>query len=121
AMVAAATRAFGRLDAAFLNAGYLGGAPGFDGLDFEAFDRVIRTNLYGCFHGIKAAVSVLPQGGAVVVTASIAGVLGYSGNPAYTASKHGILGLIRASAEALAARGIRINAVCPGGVATPMG
>jgi NAD(P)-dependent dehydrogenase (short-subunit alcohol dehydrogenase family) len=111
---------FGRLDVAYLNAGYLGGLSGFRNLDFEAFDRIIRTNLYGCFFGIKNAYPRIERNGAIVVTASIAGLEGLTENPAYAASKHGIVGLVRSAAAALAAKGVRINAICPGGVSTPM-
>jgi NAD(P)-dependent dehydrogenase (short-subunit alcohol dehydrogenase family) len=111
---------FGKLDVAFLNAGYRGGLGGFDQLDLDAFDRVLRTNLYGCLYGIAALYSRLETGGAVVVTASIAGLRGLPENPAYAASKHGILGLVRSASGAFAERGLRINAVCPGNVSTPM-
>src|SRR4029077_10345282 len=73
----------GKLDVAFLNAGYRGGIGGFGHLDLNAFDRIIRTNLYGCFFGIAALYSRIESGGAVVVTASIAGLQGLSENPAY--------------------------------------
>lgn len=111
---------FGRLDVAYLNAGYLGGMSGFRDLDFETFDRIVRTNLYGCFFGIKSAYPRIERNGAVVVTASIAGLQGLIENPAYAASKHGIVGLVRSAAASLAAKGVRINAICPGGVSTPM-
>lgn len=112
--------AFGKVDAAFLNAGYLGTLGGFDQVDFAGFDRIIQTNLYGCFYGIKSLYPKIERDGAVVVTASIAGLQGLPENPAYAASKHGVLGLVRSSAAAFAARGARINAICPGAVATPM-
>ncbi len=111
---------FGRLDIAFLNAGYRGRADGFARLDLGEFDRVIKTNLYGCFYGIAALFSRIEDGGAIVVTASIAGLQGLSENPAYSASKHGIIGLVRSAAEAFASRKVRINAICPGNVSTPM-
>jgi NAD(P)-dependent dehydrogenase (short-subunit alcohol dehydrogenase family) len=59
-------------------------------------------------------------GGAIVVTASVGGLTGVSFNPAYAASKHGVIGMVRSMAEAFAAKGVRINALCPGGVNTPM-
>jgi NAD(P)-dependent dehydrogenase (short-subunit alcohol dehydrogenase family) len=119
-MIDRTVEAFGNIDIAFLNAGYRGGVGGFGRLDLNTFDRVIRTNLYGCFYGMTALYSRIETGGAVVVTASIAGLRGLPENPAYSASKHGILGLVRSAAAAYAARGVRINAICPGNVSTPM-
>lgn len=118
AIVSHTISTFGRLDVAFLNAGYLGGASG--ALNFAAFDRIIRTNLYGCFHGLTSVLPRMETGGAVVVTSSIAGLRGLTENPAYAASKHGVIGLVRSVASLFAAKGIRVNAICPGGVATPM-
>lgn len=119
-VVAEAKSRFGSLDIAFLNAGILGPMNGFAAIDAAEFDRIVRTNLYGCFHALKELETALSDGGAIVVTASIAGFLGLKENPAYAASKHGILGLVKSTAPAFAKRGIRINAICPGGVATPM-
>ena len=97
-----------------------GNAEGLDSVDEAFFDRVIAINLKGTFNGIKAVVPVIAEGGAVVVTASAAGVVGIPGNPAYGASKHGVIGLVKSCVEAFAARGARINVICPGGVATPL-
>lgn len=118
AMVERAVSAFGRLDVAYLNAGYLGLMNG--SLDAANFDKIIQTNLYGCFHGLTAVRPQISAGGAIVVTASIAGFEGLVESPAYAASKHGVLGLVRSVAATFAARGVRVNAICPGGVATPM-
>lgn len=63
---------------------------------------------------------MIEQGGAVVVTASAAGVVGHPANPAYSAAKHGVVGLVKSCIDAFAARGARINALCPGGVETPL-
>lgn len=120
AMVAAVMAAAGRLDVAFLNAGFYGAAEGLDSVDEAFFDKVIAINLKGTFNGIKAVEPVIADGGAVVVTASAAGTIGIASNPAYGASKHGIVGLVKSCVDAFAARGARINAICPGGVATPL-
>lgn len=120
AMVAAVIEAAGRLDVAFLNAGYYGEADGFDTVDEALFDRLIAINLKGAFNGIKAVQPVIADGGAVVVTASAAGVVGHPGNPAYSAAKHGVVGLVKSCVTAFAERGARINAICPGGVETPL-
>ncbi len=120
AMVAAVIEQAGRLDVAFLNAGLYGAAEGLDTVDEALFDRLIAINLKGVFNGIKAVEPVIAQGGAVVVTASAAGVIGHPANPAYSAAKHGVVGLVKSCVDAFAARGARINALCPGGVETPL-
>jgi len=119
-MVAAALNANGQLDVAYLNAGFFGPMDGFDGTDEAFFDLQIAINLKGVFLGLKAVHPVIADGGAVVVTASTAGVIGIDANPGYSAAKHGVIGLVKASTPAFAAKGARINAICPGGVATPM-
>lgn len=120
AMVASVIDRAGRLDIAFLNAGYYGAADGMDSVDEAFFDRLIAINLKGPFNGIKAVLPVISDGGAVVVTASAAGLVGHPGNPAYSAAKHGVIGLVKSSVDAFAAKGARINAICPGGVETPL-
>ena len=120
AMVGTVMAAAGRLDVAFLNAGYYGAADGLDSIDEDVFDRLVGINLKGVFNGIKAVEPVIADGGAVVVTASAAGVIGHPGNPAYSAAKHGAVGLVKSCVAAFAARGARINAICPGGVETPL-
>ncbi|MBB4613915.1 SDR family NAD(P)-dependent oxidoreductase [Novosphingobium taihuense] len=120
AMVDAVLAQAGQLDIAFLNAGFYGAAEGLDTVDEAFFDKVVAINLKGTFGGIKAVQPVIAQGGAVVVTASAAGVVGHPANPAYSAAKHGIVGLVKSCVDAFAARGARINAICPGGVETPL-
>ena len=120
AMVDAVIAGAGRLDIAFLNAGYYGAAQGLDTVDEVLFDRLIAINLKGTFNGIKAVQPVIAQGGAVIVTASAAGVIGHPDNPAYSAAKHGIVGLVKSCVTAFAEKGARINAICPGGVLTPL-
>jgi len=119
-MVAETVAKFGGLDVAFLNAGYYGPGTSFFDDDVSAFDRILAINLRGCFLGIRSAGKAIGRGGAIVVTGSTGGILGLSNNPAYSASKHGLIGLIRSAVEPLAERGIRINAILPGGVNTPL-
>ena len=119
-MVAETVARFGGLDVAFLNAGYYGPGTSFFDDDVSAFDRIIAINLRGCFLGIRSAAKAIRSGGAIVVTGSTGGILGLANNPAYSASKHGLIGLIRSAAEPLAAQGVRINAILPGGVNTPL-
>lgn len=120
AMVAQVMEQAGQLDIAFLNAGLYGAAEGLHTVDEALFDKLIAVNLKGAFNGIKAVEPVIAQGGAVVVTASAAGVVGHPANPAYSAAKHGVVGLVKSCVDAFAARGARINALCPGGVETPL-
>lgn len=116
----AAEAAFGGLDAAFLNAGVLQPYVPFDQVSEEVFDRLIGINLKGAFLGLQQAQKRLRAGGAAVVTASAAAVVGFADAAAYSASKHGVLGLVRSAARDFSRRGLRVNAICPGGVKTPL-
>lgn len=120
AMFDAAAEAFGGLDLAFLNAGMLQPYIPFDQVTPALFDRILAVNLRGTFLGLQCALARLRPGGACVVTASAAGVIGFSEAAAYATSKHGLVGLVRSAARAFAEKGLRVNAVCPGMVLTPM-
>jgi NAD(P)-dependent dehydrogenase (short-subunit alcohol dehydrogenase family) len=111
---------FGGIDSAFLNAAYLGVMGNFFDSDTSDFDRVIAVNLRGVYLGLKCVGRAIRRGGAVVVTSSAAGLLGWPHDAAYSASKHGVIGLVRSAAEAFAANGVRVNAICPGMVNTAM-
>lgn len=123
AAVGAAVTRFGCLDGAFNNAGVeqagaamipLGEYP------LEDFDRVVAINLRGILICLRAEIPAMQRGGAIVNTASVMAVRTAPGMGAYAASKHGVLGLTRAAALDHAAAGIRINALLPGVVRTPM-
>jgi len=116
----AAENAFGGLDMAFLNAGVLQPYVPFDQMTEEVFDRVISVNLKGAFLGLQQAQKRLRPGGAAVVTASAAAIVGFADAVAYSASKHGVLGIVKSAAREFARRDLRVNAICPGGVSTPM-
>jgi len=113
-------REFGRLDIGFNNAGYEGKNASTKDYPIEDFDRVIATNLRGVWLCMRYELARLNKPGVIVNTASIAGLIGFAEEPAYVASKHGIIGLTRAAALEVARDDIRINCVCPGAVATPM-
>ena len=112
----------GRLDWAHNNAGVFRTAPSFVDMTTADFDLMIKINLKGVFLCMRAELAVMrAQGfGSIVNTSSAAGVIGTPRTPGYSASKHGVLGLTRSAAREYAAQEIRINAVCPGSVNTPM-
>jgi NAD(P)-dependent dehydrogenase (short-subunit alcohol dehydrogenase family) len=111
----------GEFDAAFLNAGTSTGVADPAELSDDEWHRILRANLEGVVYGTRElAARLMPNGGSIVATASLAGLTGMPHDPAYTATKHAVVGWVRGAAPSLAARGIRLNAICPGFADTPL-
>lgn len=121
-LVQRSVAAFGRLDVACNNAGIAGVLAATADYPLEAWDRVIGINLSGVFYGMKYQIpAMLAVGGGVIVNiASILGSVAFANAPAYTAAKHGVVGLTKAAALEYSGQGIRINSVGPAFIHTPM-
>ncbi len=121
-IVEAVTRRFGGIDLAHLNAGITTGEADITKVTDEIYDRATGVNVDGVFYGIRAVVPAMAErgGGAIVATASLAGLIGFSPDPIYCLTKHAVVGLVRSLGPQLADRGITINAVCPSIVDTPL-
>ncbi|HEX6884842.1 MAG TPA: SDR family oxidoreductase [Planctomycetota bacterium] len=121
-LVSEAVRAFGRLDCAFNNAGVEEDIGLLADKDAETYAKVFDLNVRGVFASMKHEIRALlaTGGGAIVNNASVAGLIGFAGAALYSASKHAVAGLTRAAAVEYAAQGVRINAVAPGAIETPM-
>jgi NAD(P)-dependent dehydrogenase (short-subunit alcohol dehydrogenase family) len=117
-----AESAFGGIDLAYLNAGVTTGESNIDALTDEQYRRVMGANVDGVVFGARAVVPVIAArgGGAIVATASLAGLIAFPPDPIYTLTKHAVVGLVRSLAPQLQAKNITINAVCPGVVDTPL-
>lgn len=118
----AAAETEGPLRTVFLNAGTTSSPQWIEEMPLPEYRRVLGVNLDGVFLGLRACLPALRRagGGAVVVTASLAGVAAWPGDPVYVATKHAVVGLVQAAAPNLAVDGIRLTAACPGFVDTPM-
>jgi NAD(P)-dependent dehydrogenase (short-subunit alcohol dehydrogenase family) len=111
----------GAYDAAFLNAGVITGESSIAALSDELYWRAVRANMDGVVYGVRElAARLMPNGGAIVATASLAGLTATPMDPIYALTKHAVVGFVRSVAPQLATQGIRINAICPGYTDTPM-
>ncbi|MBT3156842.1 SDR family oxidoreductase [Streptomyces sp. CHA1] len=122
AAVRSAQDTYGALHLAVNNAGIGGESAPTGDYDIDVWNRVVRTNLDGVFYSMRYEIPALlaAGGGAIVNTASILGSVGFAGSPAYVAAKHGVVGLTKTAATEYAAQGVRINAVGPGFIDTPL-
>lgn len=122
AVVADAEQAYGGVDIAFLNAGVTTGESDITMLTDAQYRRVMGANVDGVLFGVRATAPAIERrgGGAIVCTASAAGLISFPLDPVYTLTKHAVVGFVRATAPQLASRRIRINAVCPAIVDTPL-
>ena len=112
--------AVGPVDVACLNAGVLGGEADPAEISLQTYRRAMAVNVDGVVLGVRRLAQVMPAGGRIVATASLAGLTAMPDDPVYSATKHAVVGFVRSVAPSLERRGIQINVVCPGIADTAM-
>ena len=117
--IAAGVERFGRIDVLFSNAGISGEVAGIADYPSDVFARVLAVHILGAFHMLKHGGPHVSDGGSVILTSSVVGLMGFEGICAYIAAKHAQVGLMRAAAKELAGRRIRVNTLHPGPTSTP--
>ncbi len=116
----AAWEHIGSVDLACLNAGVLTGSEDITALTDDQYRRAVGVNVDGVVYGVRRLDRVMPSGSTIVVTASLAGLVGIPDDPIYGLTKHAVVGFVRSVASQLERRGIRIQVVCPGWADTPL-
>ena len=116
--VAAGVERYGRFDVVVSNAGISGAVAEIADYPSEVFSRTLAVHVLGAFHVLKHTIPHIPDGGSVIITSSVVGLIGPPGVSAYVAAKHAQVGLMRTAAKELAARRIRVNTIHPGPTST---
>jgi NAD(P)-dependent dehydrogenase (short-subunit alcohol dehydrogenase family) len=109
---------YGRFDIVISNAGVSGEVSEIVDYPSDAFARTLAVHVLGAFHILKHTIPHIPDGGSIIITSSVVGLMGFPGLPGYIAAKHGQVGLMRAAAKELASRRIRVNTMHPGPTST---
>jgi NAD(P)-dependent dehydrogenase (short-subunit alcohol dehydrogenase family) len=117
--VAEGVERYGRFDIVISNAGITGEITELVSYPSDAFARTLEVHVLGAFHVLKHTIPHVPDGGSIIITSSVVGLIGAPGASGYIAAKHGQVGLMRAAAKELASRGIRVNTIHPGPTSTP--
>jgi len=111
----------GKLDGAANVAGvFVEPAHGIRGIEDKMWEFVMGVNITGLMHCLRAQLKVISKGGSIVTTSSVAGLVGSAQYPAYTVSKHGVIGLTKCAAREMGDQEVRVNCICPGRIMTPM-
>src|SRR6266702_4251855 len=112
--IAEGVERYGRFDVLFSNAGISGSVAAIGEYPSEEFARTLAVHVLGAFHVLKHGAPHVPDGGSIIITSSVVGLMGFEGISGYIAAKHGQVGLMRAAAKEYASRRIRVTALHPG-------